>query len=96
LWRLVLLRRARLLESWPGRAGGSRLARPAKDITLLRMIETVEGPIRSGVPQAVTGAVSRIDFRLQQTCASAGETARRRLGRVSVANLAGRRKGGRL
>src|SRR3974377_1277013 len=37
------LTRAGLVEAHPGRAGGSRLARPAEGVTLLRVIEAVEG-----------------------------------------------------
>lgn len=41
---LVNLSRAGLVESGQGRGGGSRLARPASDITLRDAVEAAEGP----------------------------------------------------
>ena len=40
-----LLSRARLVTAVRGKGGGYRLARPAKDITLLEVFEAVEGPL---------------------------------------------------
>jgi Rrf2 family protein len=42
---------AQLLHSIKGPHGGYRLARPAREITVLDIIEAVDGPIRGGVPQ---------------------------------------------
>jgi len=39
------LQRARLVLSRPGRSGGYSLARPAADISLLDVVETLEGPL---------------------------------------------------
>ena len=41
---LARLSHARLVESEQGRGGGSRLARPATEITLREAVEVVEGP----------------------------------------------------
>ena len=41
---LAKLSHAGLVESEQGRGGGSRLARPANEITLREAVETVEGP----------------------------------------------------
>lgn len=41
---LANLSRAGLVESVPGRGGGSRLARPAEEITLREAVEAIEGP----------------------------------------------------
>lgn len=41
---LASLSRANLVESEQGRGGGSRLARPATQITLREAVEAVEGP----------------------------------------------------
>jgi Rrf2 family protein len=41
---LAKLSHAGLVESDQGRGGGSRLARPAKEISLREAVETVEGP----------------------------------------------------
>jgi DNA-binding IscR family transcriptional regulator len=78
-----------ILRSWLGPDGGYWLAWPAAGITLLEVAELVDGPVRGDVPQTVTGADAKIDRRLQ-----AAEIVRRNLGRVSVAELAGGRKGG--
>ncbi len=40
------LSRAGLVDAAPGRAGGYRLTRPAADVTLLEVIEAVEGDSR--------------------------------------------------
>lgn len=40
------LQRAGLVEAAPGRAGGYRLARPAAEVTLLDVVEAVEGDSR--------------------------------------------------
>ena len=87
---LVALARARLVLSLRGPFGGYRLARPAKAITLLEVIEAVDGPVRGVAPQVVTDVEP--DRRLQRVCDRAAEVVRRNLGRVSVAELAG--KGG--
>lgn len=41
---LADLSRAGLVESEPGRGGGSRLARPPEEVTLREAVETVDGP----------------------------------------------------
>jgi Rrf2 family protein len=80
---------ARVLRSAKGPRGGYRLARPARRITLLEVVEAVEGPVRGLAPR-VGGAVgARLDARLQQVCDAAAEAVRRRLRRVSLADLAG-------
>lgn len=38
--------RARLVEAFPGRGGGYRLARAASEVSLLEVIEAVEGDVR--------------------------------------------------
>jgi Rrf2 family iron-sulfur cluster assembly transcriptional regulator len=55
------LTRAGLVEAHPGRAGGYRLARPASTVTLLTVIEAVEGDphrqicVMRGTPCGVDG-----------------------------------------
>jgi Rrf2 family protein len=44
---LGLLRRHGLLRARAGRQGGYTLARPAADVTLLQVIEAVEGPLET-------------------------------------------------
>jgi Rrf2 family protein len=85
---LTLLVRARLLLSLKGPHGGYRLARPAKDITLLDVVEAIDGPVRGRAPQAVTPGDRGLDRRLQVVCVWVAEIVRRSLGRVSMAELA--------
>jgi hypothetical protein len=61
--------------------------RPAGDITLLEIIEAVDGPVEAGVPKLVERADPRIDRRLQAACKGAAEIVRWNLGRVSLAEL---------
>ena len=44
---LQALTRAGVFEAVPGRRGGYRLAKPAKDITVLDVVEAVEGRMRA-------------------------------------------------
>src|SRR5947209_4013465 len=81
---------AGVLHSVRGPGGGYRLARPAKAITLLDVVEAVEGPVRGEAPPVSdTAAGRRLDARLQAVCERAAEVTRRRLRRVSLADLAG-------
>jgi Rrf2 family protein len=89
---LVALVRAGLVVSLKGPHGGYRLARPAKGITLLEVVEAVDGPVQGAAPQAVTKGDGQLDGRLQVVCEEAAEIGRRNLGRVSVAELVGKRK----
>jgi hypothetical protein len=69
--------------------GGYRLARPAKGITLLEVVEAVEGPLRGEAPPlGITPEGRRLDSRLQAMCDQAAKTVRGRLRRVSLADLA--------
>jgi Rrf2 family protein len=81
---------AGVLLSARGPNGGYRLARPAKRITLLDVVEAVGGPVRGDVPRwAADADGARLDARLQEVCDAAAEVARARLRKVSVADLAG-------
>jgi Rrf2 family protein len=90
---LPVLTRAGFVESWGGPFGGYRLARPADSVTLLEVAEAVDGPTRHDVPAVDTD--STLDCRLQAACDASAETVRESLGRVRVAELARRPKGGR-
>jgi Rrf2 family protein len=81
---------ARLLLSLRGPNGGYRLARPAAGITLLEIVEAVDGPIRAQVPALAAKASNRLDRRLEAVAQAAADLMRRRLGKVRVADLIGR------
>jgi Rrf2 family protein len=88
---LLKLLGARLVVSLKGMYGGYRLARPAKDVSLLDVVEAVDGPVRGYAPPVERDG-DAIDHRLQKVCDEAADTVRRNLGRVSVAELAGKGK----
>jgi Rrf2 family transcriptional regulator, cysteine metabolism repressor len=77
---------AGLLYSVKGPHGGYRLARPANQITLLDVVEGVEGPIRGHTTFHSNG--SSLSRRLDQICHQAAESTRKQLGKVSLASLA--------
>jgi Rrf2 family protein len=76
---------ARVLTSVKGPNGGYRLLKAAKDVTLLEVIEAVDGPIRGDAP--AVGAAG-LDKKLQGACDKAAVLARDRLGKVTLAELA--------
>jgi Rrf2 family protein len=89
---LTPLVEAGVLRSDRGLGGGFRLARPARSITLLEVLEAVEGPIQGRMDAVGAGGGAPLDARLQAVCDDVAEAVRRRLGKVSLADLA--RKGG--
>lgn len=88
---LVALSRARILLSIKGPNGGYRLGRPAGRITLLEVIEAVEGPLR-GTTDPVGGKSGALDRRLAEVFDDATDRVRRQLAAVSVADLAGTKR----
>jgi len=81
---------ARVLLSLKGPNGGYRLAKPAKHITLLEVVEAVDGPVRGDAPPVGTGkdGAATFDKRLQAVCDQAAALVRERLGLVTLAQLA--------
>jgi Rrf2 family protein len=78
---------AGVLLSSRGPNGGYRLARPAQRISLLEVVEAVDGPVRGEAPRF--GADGKLAARLQEVCEAAAEAVRARLRQVSVGELAG-------
>jgi Rrf2 family protein len=78
---------AGILYSYRGPGGGYQLARPTKSISLLEVIETVEGPIRGHV-EPWDSADSGLHRRLQEIFDRAATEVRRQLKSVSIAELA--------
>jgi Rrf2 family protein len=81
---------ARLLHSLRGPNGGYRLACPPGAISLLQVVEAVEGPIRAQVPPLASGDAARVERHLEAACAAAAVLIRRRFAKVHVTDLAGR------
>jgi Rrf2 family protein len=82
---------AQVLLSLRGPNGGYRLARPARSITLLEIVEAVEGPIRGQVPLLDTrNGEDRFSRRLEAVCAETADLVRQRLQKVRLSDLAGK------
>ena len=78
---------ARLLHSVKGPNGGYRLARPASDITMLEILEAVDGPIRGQAPLAGERGRGDLDPRLEVICDKAAALLRKQLSKVRVSDL---------
>jgi Rrf2 family protein len=74
------------LHAEQGPRGGYRLARPAGRITLLDVVEAIDGPLRGEAPRL--GGDARLDARLREVCDGVAAAVRARLRRVPLADLA--------
>jgi Rrf2 family protein len=83
---------ARMLRSVKGPHGGYKLARPPKDISLLEIIEAVDGPRRAEAPQ-FSNEGSALDRKLQAACEEAARAVRPLLEDVTLSDLAAEPKG---
>src|SRR5262245_43182576 len=87
---LLALSAAGLLASRPGPGGGYRLARPLAHITLLDVLEAVDGPLdgRCTPPES---ADPGFDRWVEGVSRRAAAVVRRRLAKVRLSELAGGR-----
>lgn len=84
-----LLSRAGVLDCSPGRGGGCMLSRPAEDISVLEVIEAVEGPLGvTCVLDARRCGVAGQTCALHETWASGREAVLAGLGNLSLAAAA--------
>jgi Rrf2 family protein len=79
---------AQVLLSIKGPNGGYRLARPANEITMLEILEAVDGPIRGIAPPGHEGSDSNLTKKLEQICNQSAETQRKQLAKVKISELA--------
>ncbi len=79
---------ARVLMSMKGPNGGYRLARPPAQITLLEVIEAVDGPLRGQVSFTVGQGEDRLDRRLEALCNQIVDQTRKQLQKVHLSELA--------
>ncbi|HKI30304.1 MAG TPA: Rrf2 family transcriptional regulator [Gemmataceae bacterium] len=77
-----------ILRSLKGPHGGYRLARPAKEVTLLEVIEAVDAPIRGATHDVSEWKEAAFDKRLQAVCDEAAALVREGLAKVTLAELA--------
>ena len=78
---------ARVLVSVKGPNGGYRLARPASQVSLLDVIEAVDGPVRGQAPLSQDESDSAINRKLEAVCKQIAEGMRRQLEKVHVSDL---------
>ena len=82
---LADLAKNRTTFSLKGPQGGHRLAKPAKEITLLEILESADGPIVGEVPLDNNTPITR---KLQGLCADIAQETRKRLVKVKLSDLA--------
>jgi Rrf2 family protein len=82
---LLQLKGASLVASTRGAAGGYRLARPPREITLAEVVEAMEGDER---PQTNAGKPTPLVGVLLELCRDLGEAQRNRLEDTTLADLA--------
>src|SRR5262245_21877776 len=77
---------ARVLISIKGPNGGYRLARTPADISMLDIIEAVDGPIRGNAPFTGPGrdGSGALDKRLDAICEQSAEQTRKQLQKVRI------------
>jgi Rrf2 family protein len=93
---LQAMSRAGILEAVPGPRGGYRLARPATEITLLEVVEAIDGArppfrctdLRSRGPAGVPASQFRTMCGIHRAMVEADEQWRAHLRAVTVADLA--------
>jgi Rrf2 family protein len=81
---------ARVLQSVKGPNGGYRLAKAPQEISLLEVVEAVDGPIRGQTSFSRDEGDSALDRRLDKICTQAAAQIRKQFQKVRVSELAGR------
>jgi Rrf2 family protein len=81
---------ARILHSVKGPNGGYRLARPAAQISLLELIEAVDGPVRGQSPLSQDPSNSALNRKLKTICEQTADLTRRHLQKIKLPDLLGK------
>lgn len=79
---------AQVLFSVKGPNGGYRLARAANEISVLDVLEAVDGPIRGHAPLGGENDHSPLQRKLDQICSQSADLLRKQLSKIKVAELA--------
>jgi Rrf2 family protein len=82
---------ARVLLSIKGPNGGYRLAKSAGNITMLEVLEAVDGPIRGMAPSNHGDSNGPLQTKLENICKQTAEQTRKQLDKVKVSDLVGKR-----
>ena len=78
----------RVLQSIKGPNGGYRLAKGPNEISLLEVLEAVDGPIRGQASFSRAETNGQLNKRLDQICNQAADVVRKQLQRVRISELA--------
>jgi len=81
----------RILHSIKGPNGGYRLARPANQVSLLELIEAVDGPIRGQSPLSQDESDNALNRKLDTICKQTADLTRRHLEKIRLADLIGKK-----
>jgi Rrf2 family protein len=82
---------ARILHSLKGPNGGYRLAKPASAVSMLEIVEAVDGPVRGQSPLSEDDGDSALNRKLEAICKLGAEQARKQLDKVRVTDLMGKK-----
>jgi Rrf2 family protein len=82
---------ARVLLSIKGPNGGYRLAKPAGQISMLEILEAVDGPIRGQAPFSEEGN-GPLNEKLEKICQESADAVKAHLEKVRIADLVGAKK----
>ena len=78
---------ARILWSLRGPGGGYRLGRPAWRISLLEILEAMDGPVHGGAPSLARPGHESVQRRLEAVCQQVAEWTRSVLAKILVPDL---------
>jgi Rrf2 family protein len=78
---------ARILHSVKGPNGGYRLAKSPREISMLDIIETVDGPIRGQASFTSQEGNSGLNRKLENICKQIAVQTRRQLEKVRLSDL---------
>ena len=81
------LARSRVLNSVRGPKGGFQLARDAKEVTLLEVIEAIDGTIDGRLDAEQSGAPGDVQAGLAETYGAATDEVRKILGGITVSEF---------
>ena len=83
---------ARVLVSVKGPNGGFRLARSANEVSMLEIVEAVDGPIRGQAPLSQEERDSALNRKLEAICKQGAEQVRKQFEKVHLSERAGGKK----
>ena len=82
---------ARVLASVKGPNGGYRLSRPPSGVTMLEIVEAVDGPIRGQSPLSEEESDSALNRKLENICKQGADQIRRHLEKIHLSDLVGKK-----